>query len=104
MLIIPAMELVQGKCTRLTEGVKGTKTFYSRLSANPRELAMLWRKENAKSLHITDRDSLNGDDNEANVAAIYEVVNMVDIPVELLSDFTTTEKCFEWLENGVFRL
>jgi phosphoribosylformimino-5-aminoimidazole carboxamide ribotide isomerase len=104
MLIIPSMELVRGKCTRVTQGATGSHSYYKLLSANPPELAMLWRKENAKSLHITDRDSLNGDDNSENETAIYEVANSVDIPLQLYANFPTVESCSNWLENGVFRI
>jgi len=104
MLVIPAMEFMQGHCVRKIIGEPGTEHFYERLSDNPRELAKLWRVENAKSLHITDRDGLLGNDNSDNVSAILDVIDAVDIPVELYSNFQTVEVCEEWLENGCFRI
>ncbi len=104
LLIIPAMELSQGHCTRETQCSDGMQRYYKHLSSNPSELARLWRTENAKTIHITDRDALRGDDNKDNCTAIYEIVSSVDIPVQLYSHFPTVESCEQWLENGVFRL
>ncbi|MFN8367703.1 MAG: HisA/HisF-related TIM barrel protein [Candidatus Kapaibacterium sp.] len=104
MLIIPAMDFTQGHCVRKIQGEPGTEHFYEKLSENPHELAKLWRIENAKSLHITDRDSLNGNDNSDNIASINDVIDAVDIPVELYSDFKSVEECEHWLEEGCFRL
>ncbi len=104
ILIIPAMELVGGGCTRQTEGMTSSTPFYEKCSSNPAELARLWRVENAKTLHITDRDGLEGKDNHLNRATILQIVKSVDIPVQLFSRFPDVHCCREWLESGVFRL
>lgn len=98
------MELMQGHCVRKIAGEPGTEAYYERLSEYPRELAKLWRVENAKSLHITDRDALYGEDNEDNQTMIQEIIDSIDIPIELFSRFDSVETCREWLELGVFRI
>ncbi len=104
ILIIPAMELVKGGCTRQTEGQKSSTPYYEQLSSKPSELARLWRTENAKTLHITDRDGIDGLDNSLNCEVIRDIVNSVDIPVQLYSHFPSVSSCIDWLEKGVFRL
>ncbi len=104
ILIIPAMELANGGCTRQTEGRRATTEYYEQLSSQPADLARLWRVENAKTLHITDRDGVMGLDNTRNCEVIHEIVRSVDIPVQLYSRFTDVASCTHWLENGVFRL
>jgi phosphoribosylformimino-5-aminoimidazole carboxamide ribotide isomerase len=68
------------------------------------DVARLWRIENAKTIHVTDVDSLRGDDASANRTSIMEIVQSVDIPIQLKSDVRTVRDCMDWLDNGVFRL
>ncbi|WP_040433269.1 HisA/HisF-related TIM barrel protein, partial [Chlorobium ferrooxidans] len=51
MLIIPAIDIKEGKCVRLTRGDFNQKKIYL---DNPRDMAIIWRKQNAKMLHIVD--------------------------------------------------
>lgn len=53
MLIIPAIDLIDGKCVRLTEGDFNTKKNYS---ADPLEVAFHFKKLGAKRIHIVDLD------------------------------------------------
>lgn len=98
------MEILQGHCIRNTEGEPGTETFYQKLSDKPCDLAKLWRVENAKSIHIVDRDSMNGTHDDESRAAIKEIIRAVDIPIELYAKFATVDECRDWLDNGVFRI
>ncbi len=54
MLIIPAIDLKDGRCVRLKQGDMNTATVFS---DNPVEMARHWAKEGARRLHIVD---LNG--------------------------------------------
>lgn len=53
MLIIPAIDLMSGKCVRLTEGDFNTKKIYD---YDPLELAIELKYSGAKRLHIIDLD------------------------------------------------
>ena len=46
LLLIPAMDIKEGRCVQMVQGVEGY-----RYSDDPVEMARLWRKENAKALH-----------------------------------------------------
>jgi len=51
LLVIPAIEIKGGRCVQMVQGIEGF-TY----SDDPVEMAKLWRRENAKSLHVTDVD------------------------------------------------
>lgn len=104
LLIIPSLELRNGRCSRCVQGEPGTEELYSYYSETPEQLIRLWRRENAKSIHITDRDALEGRTNTLNRQAIIKLAQSVDIPIVLLSSFATPEECRYWLDNGVYRI
>ncbi len=53
MLIIPAVDLHQGKCVRLTQGKFDNETVYSN---DPVFVAKMWQTKGAKRLHLIDLD------------------------------------------------
>lgn len=79
MLIIPAIDLKNGKCVRLTQGVFGSEKIYS---DNPVDMAKKWEKEGAKMLHLVDLDGAkNG--TMTNLKTIKKIINSVNIPVQV---------------------
>ncbi|MBE5529144.1 1-(5-phosphoribosyl)-5-[(5-phosphoribosylamino)methylideneamino]imidazole-4-carboxamide isomerase [Laribacter hongkongensis] len=54
MLLIPAIDLKDGQCVRLRQGLMEDATVFS---DNPVEVARLWRDQGARRLHLVD---LNG--------------------------------------------
>ena len=53
MLIIPAIDIKQGKCVRLQQGNMNLETKYS---DNPFEIALKWESSGAELIHIVDLD------------------------------------------------
>ncbi|WP_342088512.1 1-(5-phosphoribosyl)-5-[(5-phosphoribosylamino)methylideneamino]imidazole-4-carboxamide isomerase [Dyadobacter sp. OTU695] len=51
--IIPAIDLIEGKCVRLTQGDYGQKKIYNE---NPLEVAMQFEDAGLKRLHLVDLD------------------------------------------------
>lgn len=79
MLIIPAIDLKNGKCVRLTQGVFQSEKVYS---DNPVDMAKRWEKEGAKMLHLVDLDGAkNG--TMANLKTIKKIIKTVNIPVQV---------------------
>ncbi|HMS32854.1 MAG TPA: 1-(5-phosphoribosyl)-5-[(5-phosphoribosylamino)methylideneamino] imidazole-4-carboxamide isomerase [Ignavibacteria bacterium] len=101
MLVIPVIDIKDGKCVRTIQGLSDKTEFYSE---SPRKIAMLFRKENFKTIHITDLDgALYG--NMKNFEMIKEITKAVDIPVQLgggIRDFETAKMIIE--ELGVYRI
>ena len=53
MKIIPAIDILNGECVRLTQGKYDTAKIYS---SNPLEIAKNFKKNGIKDLHIVDLD------------------------------------------------
>lgn len=97
LLVIPSIEIKNGKCARRVQSIGGIP-----FSDDPVEMAKLWRKENAKSLHVTDVDgALQG--HPVNFKIIKQMVETVDIPIELGGGMRTYRDVELALENGIFR-
>ena len=99
MLIIPAIDLKDGKCVRLKQGAMNKATVFS---DDPAAMAAQWLKLGARRLHIVD---LNGaaagrPKNEPAIRAITEAVGG-KLPIQLgggIRDLDTIEKL---LDSGV---
>jgi len=78
MLLIPAIDLMNGKCVRLLQGRAGTETVYS---DDPVSTAKRWEAEGAPMLHVVDLDgAFKG--RPVNFDAVCAIVEAVSIPVE----------------------
>jgi phosphoribosylformimino-5-aminoimidazole carboxamide ribotide isomerase len=101
MLVIPVIDIQNGKCLRLFHGHYETTNFYS---DNPVTVAKLFRKENFKCIHITDLDgAIHGE--MKNYPVIKEICSSVDIPVQLgggIRNFEIAKRIIE--ELGVYRI
>jgi phosphoribosylformimino-5-aminoimidazole carboxamide ribotide isomerase len=53
VLLIPAIDIKDGKCVRLRQGKMDDETIYSE---NPLEVARRWANEGARRIHIVDLD------------------------------------------------
>lgn len=99
MLIIPAIDLKDGHCVRLKQGVMDDATVFSE---DPGAMARQWIDQGARRLHLVD---LNGafagkPKNENAIKAITSVVG-TDIPVQLgggIRDLDTIER---YLDDGI---
>jgi phosphoribosylformimino-5-aminoimidazole carboxamide ribotide isomerase len=101
MLVIPVIDIHNGKCTRMIHGHHESTNFYS---DNPVTVARLFRKENFKCIHITDRDGAF-EGKMQNYPIIKEICKSVDVPVQLgggIRNFETAKKIIE--ELGVYRI
>ncbi len=97
-LIIPIIEIRDGQAVRQVQGVEGA--LYS---TDPAALARIWRKENAKVLHVVDKDSLSCGYSK-NIDAIRAIARAVDIPIEVSGGFCEYEQYEELFNAGVFRV
>jgi phosphoribosylformimino-5-aminoimidazole carboxamide ribotide isomerase len=99
MLIIPAIDLKDGKCVRLKQGLMEESTIFSE---SPREVAKQWTDLGARRLHLVD---LNGafagkPVNESVIKAIVKEVDGV-IPIQLGGGIRNLDTVEKYLNNGV---
>jgi len=99
MLIIPAIDLKDGKCVRLKQGEMADATVFSE---DPAAIAVRWVEQGARRLHVVD---LNGAaaGKPRHEPAIKAILKAVDgrIPVQLgggIRDLDTIER---YLDSGI---
>ncbi len=79
MIIIPAIDLKDGKCVRLLQGREEDVTVYS---DDPAGMARHWVECGAKLLHVVDLDgAFTGE--QKNFERIREIRRAIHIPIEL---------------------
>ncbi|MFA6062667.1 MAG: 1-(5-phosphoribosyl)-5-[(5-phosphoribosylamino)methylideneamino]imidazole-4-carboxamide isomerase [Gallionellales bacterium RIFOXYB12_FULL_54_9] len=99
MLIIPAIDLKDGHCVRLKQGLMEESTVFSE---DPAATARHWLDQGARRLHLVD---LNGafagkPKNESAVRSIVEAVG-ADVPVQLGGGIRDLETIERYLDLGV---
>ncbi len=96
MKIIPAIDIINGKCVRLTKGDYSTKIIYN---DNPLEVAKKFEANGISHLHLVDLDGA-----KANRVINYKIINDVAKNTKLKIDFGGGIKCINDLnlafENG----
>jgi len=99
-LVIPAIDLRDGRCVQLHQGDYDEETVYF---DDPVKMAKLWRVQNARTLHIVDLDAARGDENN-NRPVIRKICDALDIPIQLGGGIRSLEQIEEALEMGVYRV
>ena len=99
MQLYPAIDMKNGKCVRLTQGLFDNVKVYG---DSPADMAKLWVSQGATFLHLVDLDgALAG--HSVNESAIRAVVQQVDVPVELGGGLRSIEAVKSMLDLGVSR-
>jgi len=79
VIIIPAIDLKDGRCVRLTQGDFRRVTVYS---DDPVEIAKTWQENGAERIHVVDLDgSLAGSPRNKDV--IQKIVEKIEVPVQV---------------------
>lgn len=94
MLIIPAVDIREGKCVRLYKGIEDQITKYF---DSPVEAAQFWADKGALLIHIIDLDSALG--LGENLDVIKKIINQVPVKFEIGGGIRTLEKAekiFSW--------
>jgi len=99
-LVIPAIDIRDGRCVRLHQGDYDEETVYFE---NPIKMAKLWRVQNARTLHVVDLDAARGDEDD-NRTVIRALCESLDIPVQLGGGIRSMDQIEEALEMGVYRV
>ena len=99
MLIIPAIDLKEGKCVRLKQGQMEKSTVFSE---NPAEMARKWVNLGAQRLHLVDLDGAFAG-KPVNESAIKSIVSEVgaDIPIQLGGGIRNLDTVEKFINSGV---
>lgn len=100
ILILPAIDLKDGRCVRLVQGALGTEKIYS---DDPVQMAILWRGENAKTLHVVDLDgAFQG--SMKNLDVLRKMIEAIDIPIQVGGGIRTYEQVKQLFDSGIYRV
>ncbi len=99
MIIIPAIDLINGSCVRLTRGKFDTRKEYS---DNPVKVAARWKEEGAEWLHLIDLDGARTGKLE-NLRFVSGIKEKVDIKIQYGGGIRSIEAVNRVLEEGADR-
>jgi len=100
MIILPAIDLKEGRCVRLEQGLMDKDTVYN---DNPGEQARTWQDQGGELLHIVDLDGAFAGVPK-NKEAIKAIVDAIDIPSELGGGIRDMQTIEAYLELGIDRV
>ena len=97
MRLIPAIDLIKGKCVRLVKGdFNKSKEFIN----EPKVQAKLWEKDGAKSLHIVDLDAARTG-HASNDESIISIVRNIKIPLQIGGGIRSLERIEQLFAYGI---
>ena len=100
MLIIPAVDILDGNAVRLTQGDYQKQKKYSMF---PEEMALKWQDAGAQYLHVVDLDGAKKGA-LANIFTIKRIVDAINIPIEVGGGVRKMSDIENLLDIGVERV
>ncbi len=97
MKLIPAIDLKDNKCIRLTKGKEQSAIIYN---DNPIEQAKFFEDQGCERVHIVDLDAAFGR-SEINKETIINIKRSVKIPIQLGGGIRSKEDAKFWFENNI---
>jgi phosphoribosylformimino-5-aminoimidazole carboxamide ribotide isomerase len=79
MILLPAIDILDGKAVRLTKGDFDARTVYDR---DPLDAARRWVDQGARALHIVDLDGARSG-SPANLDHVARISNSLGVPVQV---------------------
>lgn len=101
LLVIPSIDIKDGKAVRVVQGIPELNC--SAYGDDPVEMAMIWRAENAKIIHVVDFDSSHHH-SHTNHDIVKQICDSVIIPVEYGGGIKNLEDAKQAFDLGVFRI
>ena len=100
MLIIPAVDIKNGKCVRLFQGRMDAETIFS---DDPSAMAKKWAEEGAEIIHVVD---LNGavEKRPRNLDSIQKIIDRIDAKIQVGGGIRNEDTVKMFFEIGVNRV
>ncbi|ANP72129.1 bifunctional 1-(5-phosphoribosyl)-5-((5-phosphoribosylamino)methylideneamino)imidazole-4-carboxamide isomerase/phosphoribosylanthranilate isomerase PriA [Cryobacterium arcticum] len=99
LVLLPAVDVADGKAVRLTQGEAGTETNYG----DPMDAALDWANQGAEWIHLVDLDAAFGRGN--NTGVLKKVIKQLrGVNVELSGGIRDDESLEAALNTGVKRI
>ena len=98
LILLPAVDVVEGRAVRLVQGVAGSETEYG----SALDAALGWQRDGAEWIHLVDLDAAFG--RGSNRELLAEVVGQLDVAVELSGGIRDDESLRAALATGCRRV
>jgi phosphoribosyl isomerase A len=99
LVLLPAVDVADGKAVRLTQGEAGSETSYG----DPVDAALEWARQGASWIHLVDLDAAFG--RGSNAAVLRTVIRKVkDVQVELSGGIRDDASLEAAIESGAARV
>jgi phosphoribosylformimino-5-aminoimidazole carboxamide ribotide isomerase len=100
MILLPAIDILEGKAVRLAQGSFDERTEYH---DDPLEAAQRWVREGARALHVVDLDGARSGV-PVNVEHVQRIAGAVDVPVQVGGGLRSIEAVRKAIGAGVTRV
>ena len=100
MILLPAIDILDGAAVRLARGDFGTRTVYDE---DPLDAAQRWVSDGARALHVVDLDGAR-DGTPVNLAHVRRIAAAVGVPIQVGGGLRTADAVAEALEAGAARV
>lgn len=97
MIVIPAIDLLDGKCVRLRQGDYEQVTVYG---DDPSEMALKWQDAGAERLHVVDLAGAR-DGSPINLPAIEKIRKSTTMEIEVGGGIRTLETIQSYVDLGI---
>ncbi|MGK2882496.1 MAG: bifunctional 1-(5-phosphoribosyl)-5-((5-phosphoribosylamino)methylideneamino)imidazole-4-carboxamide isomerase/phosphoribosylanthranilate isomerase PriA [Mycobacterium sp.] len=98
LILLPAVDVVEGRAVRLVQGVAGSETEYG----SAWEAAETWQRDGAEWIHLVDLDAAFG--RGSNRELLAEIVGRIDVDVELSGGIRNDDSLTAALGTGCRRV
>jgi phosphoribosyl isomerase A len=98
LILLPAVDVVEGRAVRLVQGKAGSETEYG----TALDAAMAWQRDGAEWIHLVDLDAAFG--RGSNRELLAEVVGKLDVAVELSGGIRDDDSLAAALATGCSRV
>jgi 1-(5-phosphoribosyl)-5-[(5-phosphoribosylamino)methylideneamino] imidazole-4-carboxamide isomerase/N-(5'phosphoribosyl)anthranilate isomerase len=98
LILLPAVDVVEGRAVRLVQGQAGSETEYG----SALDAALTWQRDGAEWIHLVDLDAAFGRGSNRDLLA--EVVGKLDVAVELSGGIRDDESLTAALATGCARV
>ena len=100
MKIIPAVDIKNGRCVRLTQGKEDQETVYS---DDPKAMAEHWDEEGAQLIHVVDLDgAFQGLPKNSNI--IKDIIYSSTVDIQVGGGIRSIEAIAAYVNAGVYRV
>ena len=95
MNIFPAIDIIDGKCVRLTKGIADDKTIYQ---YSPLDMAKTYQDAGFNTIHVVDLDATLGKGNNNQVLS--QIRRKIDINIEVAGGIRSKDAIIDKINEG----